>query len=172
MDNTTGKVNTKITWQGIKISGPLGEKKVKIEGDKVEATPKDSFVQGVLKGAAILLTGPTYPCLALVAKGNECINPNSPTYNKIKDAVTLVGGNQEDVSEAAYKAARIAALKGFAHGIVDFMAIWSCLLASGAVGGPIGAVLGALVGGGTYNLIKDTIRKHIQKDTYHILPAS
>jgi len=152
MDNTVGKVNSKITWQGVEVSGPFGKKEVKIEGDKVEATPTDSFIQGVLKGVATAIVGPAYPYLTSAFKAVE-------GYSKASHAASEVGGDEWDAAKAGLKGAFVGSLKGFAHGFVDFLAIGTLTAVGGAFGGPVGAALGAFVGGGLYNLVKDAIRK-------------
>jgi len=152
MDNTIGRVNSRITWQGVEVSGPLGKKEVKIEGDKVEATPEDSFIEGVFKGMSIAVVGPLYPYLTSSFKAAE-------GYSKVGYAVLEVGGDEWDASKAGLKGALLGSLKGFAHGFVDFLAIGTLTAVGGLLGGPVGAALGAVVGGGVYNLVKDAIRK-------------
>jgi len=156
MDNTVGRVNSRITLQGVEVSGPLGKKEVKIEGDKVEASPEDSYMEGILKGISTAAVGPVYPFLTSVFKGIE-------GYYKASGAALGVGGDEWDAAKAGLKGALLGSLKGFAHGFVDFLAIGTLTSVGGVLGGPVGAALGAAVGGGVYNLVKDAIRRGVSK---------
>jgi len=157
MDNTVGKVNSKvnskITWKGVEVSGPLGKKEIKIEGDKLEDTPDESFIQGVFKGIATVTVGPVYYLYSTSAfKAFE-------GYSKASRAALKLGGDSWDAAKAGLKGATIGLLKGFAHGVLDFLVIKGLTTAGGALAGPVGAIVAACLAGGVYNLVKDTIRK-------------
>jgi hypothetical protein len=170
MENTkvntnSGKVNSRITWQGVEVSGPRGKVEVKITGDEVEATPKDSFIQGVFKGAATTLVGPAYPLFTSLFKGVGGFFMGVGGYSRVRSSDASLEDRIEGILKTGSKGAAIGSLKGFAHGFVDFLAIGTLSSVGGLLGGPVGATLGAVVGGGVYNLLKDGILKEI-KETY------
>lgn len=59
------KLNSKLTWNGILLKTEDKERFIKIKGDYVEATPKDSFIEGVYKGFGTAITGLAYPLVAV-----------------------------------------------------------------------------------------------------------
>jgi len=150
MDNTVGKVNSKITWQGVEVSGPFGKKEVKIEGDKPEDHFSESFLEGAFKGVASLALGPVTPFL------NSAIRAYG-SYSEGFHAAIRVGGDEKD---AALKGAIMGALKGFAHGVLDFLVIKAIIASVGGLGGPATVIAAAAFGGGLYNIVKDAIRKN------------
>jgi len=152
MYNVSTNATSKITLKGVEVSGPFGKREVKIEGDKVEDTPRDAFIQGALKGIATAVVGPTYPYLASAFKAFE-------GYSKASHAALEVGGDSWDAAKAGLKGALVGSLKGFAHGLLDFLAIGTLAAVGGAIAGPIGVALGTVVGGGVYNVIKDSMRQ-------------
>jgi len=152
MDNKVGRVDSKFTWKGVEVSSPLGKKDVKIEGDKLENIPDESFIEGVFKGIATVTLGSVYPYLASAFKAVD-------GYYKVSSAALEVGGDSWDAAKAGLKGATIGLLKGFAHGVLDFLVIKGLAAAGGALAGPVGAIVAAGLVGGVYNLVKDTIRK-------------
>lgn len=151
MESTVQNYGSKVTFGGVKVSGPYGEKEVKISGDNVEYTPNDSFVEGIAKGIGTVLLNGSYPLITGTFKGLE-------GYSKGYEAAKKVGLEEWDSAKAGLKAAVVGGLKGFAHGLVDFAVIGSFTAIGGLVGGPVGAGLMAIVGGGFYNLLKDALR--------------
>jgi hypothetical protein len=152
MHNVSTNVTSKITLKGVEVSGPFGREEVKISGDSVEATLGDSFIEGALKGIATAVVGPTYPYLASAFKAIG-------GHYEVTDAALEVGGDSRDAAKAGLKGALVGSLKGFAHGLLDFLAIGTLASVGGAIAGPIGVALGTIVGGGVYNVIKDAMRK-------------
>lgn len=154
MDNVinSSQYGSDITFKGVKLSGPKGEKEVQLSGDKIEKTPDDSFIQGLAKGVGIGLLGSSYPLLTTAYKSLD-------GYYKVYSTAKRLGLDEWESAKAGLKGALIGGLKGFAHGFIDFMAIGTLTAVGGVIGGPIGAALGAVVGGGLYNVLKDAIRQ-------------
>ncbi|MEN3014622.1 MAG: hypothetical protein ABDH21_00970 [bacterium] len=145
------KYGSYLGFEGIKVKGPKGEKLVEISGDKVEVTPSDSFGEGVLKGIGRSIFGSFYPFLTGIGKSIE-------SYSDAYEAAKEVGLGEWGSAKAGLKAAFLGGIKGFAHGFIDSVAIGGITVLGGLVGGPLGAIAGATLGAGIYNVVKDAIR--------------
>jgi hypothetical protein len=127
------------------------KEKVKLEGDKVEDTPVDSFSEGAIKGLGVLLTGPAYPFIAGALKGYE-------GYSKTEKTAEKLGETDEwEKTKAGLKGALVGGTKGFAHGILDYMVVGGLSAVAIALTGPWGFLLTPVIGG-VYNVVKDAIR--------------
>lgn len=131
-----------------------GDKKefVRIEGDKVENTPSYSFVEGLLKGAGVVVTGGAYPLLTGALKAYSF-------YTDINNAATkdMQEKNEWTVTKTSLKGALLGVVKGTLHGVLDSMVIGWLTAGAVAVMGPFGVLLAPVIGG-VYNVVKDAIR--------------
>ena len=144
------RIRSSIRLDGVHIKTPTGKELVaKVEGDEVEPTPKDSFVEGALKGVGVALLG-SYAGLAGAYKAAE---GGYKAYQLAK----RVGADDWTATKAGIKGALIGGVKGFLHGAVDSMFIGLGIAASVAAFGPLGLAAAPLIGG-AYNVVKDAIR--------------
>ncbi|MFN3995071.1 MAG: hypothetical protein ACK4GR_00870 [bacterium] len=118
----------------------------------MEATAGDSLVEGLGKGVASDILHAAYPFVAGAYKAVE-------GYAKAKNAAKEVGLYGGKVTEAGLKGALVGGIKGFAHGLLDTMIITAITGLGFIASGPVGAAVGALLGAGFYNVVKNEIRK-------------
>lgn len=152
--NINDKLQSKVDdyFRGILLKKGNKSEFVKIDGDAVEATPTDSFIEGALKGVGVLLIGGAYPTVAGILKGLD-------SYNKVKDVakLDLDETNEWAVTKAALKGSFLGGVKGTLHGFLDALVIGSLTAGSVAIMGPLGFLLAPAIGG-VYNVVKDAIR--------------
>lgn len=181
------KLESKITFKGVKVTGPNGTKEVKITGDKIEETLKDSFKQGLLKGlgASTLgislplyttvmfwsgsanalpielygLLGLSYPLLISIIKAIE-------GYKNSEKAAKEVGLNKQQSINAGIKGSILGSIKGICHGLIDYTILGAStlmllsLIPVSPIFTPLAILSTGLVLGGLYNIIKDKVRKN------------
>jgi hypothetical protein len=151
MDIQKNELKSKIVWDGVVLKKGEKKEKVKLEGDKVEDTPVDSFSEGAIKGLGVLLTGPAYPFIAGALKGYE-------GYSKTEKTAEKLGETDEwERAKAGLKGALVGGTKGLVHGILDYMVVGGLSAAAIALTGPWGFLLTPVIGG-VYNVVKDAIR--------------
>jgi hypothetical protein len=151
MDINKSELKSKIVWDGVVLKKGEKQEKVKLEGDKVEDTPVDSFSEGAIKGLGVLLTGPAYPFIAGALKGYEGYSKTEKTAEKLGEA------DEWERTKAGLKGALVGGTKGFAHGILDYMVVGGLSAVAIALTGPWGFLLTPVIGG-VYNVVKDAIR--------------
>jgi hypothetical protein len=106
MDIQKNELKSKIVWDGVVLKKGEKKEKVKLEGDKVEDTPVDSFSEGAIKGLGVLLTGPAYPFIAGALKGYE-------GYSKTEKTAEKLGETDEwERAKAGLKGALVGGTKG------------------------------------------------------------
>jgi len=154
MNINNSELKSKISWwDGVVLQKGEKKVKVKLEGDKVEDTPVDSFSEGAIKGFAFLLMGPAYPFIAGALKGYEGYTKTQKTAEKLGET------DAWKKAKAGFKGALVGGTKGFGHGILDYMVLQGLTASAIALTGTgPGGLLLALVVGGVYNLVKDAIR--------------
>lgn len=148
----SGKLQSKLYWDGVLLE--KGNKKdfVKIEGDSVEHIISESFSEGFLKGMGVALVGSAYPLLS----------GSLVSYLSYKDvaAAAIIDMKEKDkeaVRKSALKGALLGGVKGTLHGVLDSMVIGGLTAGAVAVMGPFGVLLAPVIGG-VYNVVKDAIR--------------
>ncbi len=133
----------------------------RIAGDEVEDTHKDSFVEGLFKGAAVALTNVAYP---LLATGVKAISSYKEVAEVAKDTWRMAVPEEEsdkgegEIRKVALKGAFVGAIKGALHGALDAMVIGGLTAGATAVMGPVGFLLAPVIGG-VYNVVKDALRR-------------
>jgi hypothetical protein len=152
MDINKSELKSKIVWDGVVLKKGEKQEKVKLEGDKVEDTPVDSFSEGAIKGLGVLLTGPAYPFIAGALKGYEGYSKTEKTAEKLGEA------DEWERTKAGLKGALVGGTKGFAHGILDYMVVGGLSAVAIALTGPWAFLLTPVIGG-VYNVVKDAIRR-------------
>ncbi|MFN3478634.1 MAG: hypothetical protein ACK4ZM_04660 [bacterium] len=76
-------------------------------------------------------------------------------YIKASKAAKSVGLNNWEATKAGIKGALALGVGEFLHGLFDAIAIGQLITIGGMIGGPTGFIIGATLGGGLYNLIKN-----------------
>ena len=151
MEVNNNKLTSEIKLDGIVLKKGDKKEKVNIEGDAVEATPRDSFIEGAVKGVGVLLTGGAYP---LVAGGLKAFQ----SYNEVEEASKKLDNQDEWASvKAGLKGALLGGVKGTLHGILDSIVIGGLTAGAVAVMGPFGFLMAPVIGG-VYNVVKDAVR--------------
>jgi hypothetical protein len=151
MNINNSELKSKIVWDGVVLQKGEEKLKVKLEGDRVENRPVDSFSEGAIKGLGVLLTGSAYPFIAGALKGYEGY------YKTEKTAEELGEIDEWERTKAGLKGALVGGAKGLAHGILDYMVVGGLSAAVIALTGPWGSLLTPVIGG-VYNVVKDAIR--------------
>jgi hypothetical protein len=154
MNINKSELKSEIVWDGVVLQKGEKKVKVKLEGDRVEETPTDSFSEGAMKGLGFFLTGPAYPFVAGALRGYIC-------YTKTKKTAENLGETDDwKKAKAGFKGALVGGTKGFVHGILDYMVLKGLTASAIAlIGTNPGGLLLPIVLGGVYNLVKDAIRK-------------
>ncbi len=145
-----------IKEKSMLIKGPKGKKEVSIEADRYERSTLDSFAKGMLKGTLTLASGIYYPFLVM---GYGAFSGAINSYLAAKD----VGVDKENRMKVACLGGVLKGLDGVKHGVIDFFNIALLTTAGAMLGGPIGGILGATIGGGIYNIVKDKIMQMAEK---------